>query len=1020
MRLLRCVLLLALSVFASAGAAIAQERFGTLAGVVTDATSAKIPGATVTVTNSETGAVRTTVSGADGSFRVLDLEPGRYTVAIELAGFQKVQAEDVLVLLGRTIEFPAQLKIGAVSEVVNVSGESPIIDLTSTTIAHNVTAEELARLPKTRTFQDVALVAPSVNQGQIEGGLQVNGASGAENAYTVDGVVTNSVVNGGARQNAAFEYLQEVQVKTTGVPAEYGGALGGVVSAVTKSGGNTFQGEGHYYYFGSGLSASPVNRLVLNPSDDLTVNYFQDRKEPDHNNEFGGSIGGPIITDRLFFFGSVSPRVSRQTRSYSLSDGTAEVPRSQTTMQGFGKVSMATGRGTAHGTVLYTPSSTTGTLYPFDGAGPNSFVSTSSPIPAMRAIGWETNQISTTGTADVLLGAQNSFTVKGGYFHDRYSDKDNPGVPSYTYQTSAVGLPFAIPPELIGGVNTFNTPRLQVRNDTTKRGYVNLDYMHSLNAAGRHDFKGGLGYQHVTNDVDTAYPGGYVYIFWNSSFRSNVTGVTDRGQYGYYEVNDNGTVGKVGGDIISLYFQDQWSITPRLSMNLGLRTENETVPNFSTGEDAFKFSFSDKLAPRLGLAYDVRGDGRTKVYGSWGRYFDWTKYELARGSFGGDFWRVHYRSLDTLDIASLGLDNMPGRDLWGSATGFRNRRVNFAGNVDPDIKPMSQDSTSIGVEHQLWGNTVLGVHYVHNDLRRTIEDIGALDANGDEAYVIGNPGEFLSEFEAPSGATPLGQVMPKAIRQYDAIEFSLARRFSNRWFFSGNYSYSRLYGNYPGISSSDEIRTPTTNITSPAAQQQLGNVFRQGGNANRAWDIDYLNWDSHGTHDVVGRLATDRPHVLKLYGSYQFPIGTQVGGFFYTGSGTPLSTYVITTDQIPVFVNGRGDLGRTPGLSRTDLLVSHEFRGMGSQRVRLELNVLNLFNQKTATHIYNQINRGPSGVPRQASAISLSGVDLRNGYDYNALLRATADGANSYDPRFGQEDLFNPGLQGQFSVKFMF
>ena len=184
------------------------------------------------------------------------------------------------------------------------------IDLTSTTIAHNVTAEELARLPKTRTFQDVALVAPSVNQGQIEGGLQVNGASGAENAYTVDGVVTNSVVNGGARQNAAFEYLQEVQVKTTGVPAEYGGALGGVVSAVTKSGGNTFQGEGHYYYFGSGLSASPVNRLVLNPSDDLTVNYFQDRKEPDHNNEFGGSIGGPIITRSIVLlrFGIASGR----------------------------------------------------------------------------------------------------------------------------------------------------------------------------------------------------------------------------------------------------------------------------------------------------------------------------------------------------------------------------------------------------------------------------------------------------------------------------------------------------------------------------------------------------------------------------------------------------------------------------------------------------------------------------------------------------------------------------------------
>jgi hypothetical protein len=1000
---------------------VAQERFGGLSGVITDPSASPVPGATVTATNSETGAVRTTVSGADGTFRILDLEPGRYTVSVELSGFQKVQANDVLVFLGRTADLPVRLSVGALTEVVNVTGESPIIDLTTTTIAHNVTAEELARIPKTRTFQDIALVAPSVNQGSLEGGIQVNGASGAENSYTVDGVVTNSAVNGSARQNAAFEYLQEVQVKTTGVPAEYGGALGGVVSAVTKSGGNTFQGEGHYYYFGSGLSAAPVKRLVLDPNDDVTVSYFQDDKQPDHNNEFGGSVGGPIIRDRLFFFGSVSPRVVRQTNNYQLAGGgTADVRRRQTLMQGFGKISVASPRANAYGTVLYTPSTTTGTLFPFDGAGPNAFVSTSQPIPALRAIGYESNQVSTTGNLDVVAGAGNFVTVKGGYFHDNYRDTNIPATGSYTYQTSAIGLPFAIPASLLGGVNTFNSPRLENRDDTTNRGYVNLDYTHSLTAGGRHDFKGGVGFQRTINDVTTAYPNGFVYLFWNSAFTSNVTGATGRGQYGYYEVNDRGTVGRVGANMISLYAQDQWSITPKLSLNLGLRTERESVPNFTTGGAAFTFSFAEKLAPRLGAAYDVRGDGRMKVYGSWGRYFDWTKYELSRGSFGGDFWHVYYRSLDTLDVGNLGLANMPGRDLWGSATGFRNRRVNSVDSVDPDIKPMSQDSTSIGLEFQPMANTVVGVHYVHNDLRRTIEDIGALDANGDEAYVIGNPGEFLSELEAPSGRTPRGQPMPKAKRQYDAVELSLTRRYANGWFFSGSYTYSRLYGNYPGISSSDEIRTPTTNITSPTAQNQLGNTFRQGGNVNRAWDIDYLNWDSHGTHDVRGRLATDRPHVVKLYGSYQLPVGTQVGAFFYGGSGTPVSTYVMTSDQIPVFVEGRGDLGRTPVLTRTDVLVAHEFNMMQNRRIRIELNVLNVFNQKTATHFYNQLNRGPSGLPRQASAISMANVDLTKGYDYNALIRATADGLNAYDPRFRQDDLFNPGTQGQLSVKFVF
>ena len=148
-----------------------------------------------------------------------------------------------------------------------MTGEStPLVDNRSTLIAHNVSAEEFDRLPKGRSFQSIALTAPSVNQGEIEGGLQVNGASGSENAFTVDGVVTNSLVNGQSRQNTVFEYLQEVQVKTSGIAAEYGGALGGVISAVTKSGGNTVPRRGPLLLRGqrarsrSGQAARPRSR----------------------------------------------------------------------------------------------------------------------------------------------------------------------------------------------------------------------------------------------------------------------------------------------------------------------------------------------------------------------------------------------------------------------------------------------------------------------------------------------------------------------------------------------------------------------------------------------------------------------------------------------------------------------------------------------------------------------------------------------------------------------------------------
>ena len=153
-----------------------------------------------------------------------------------------------------------------------------------------------------------------------------------------------------------------------------------------------------------------------------------------------------------------------------------------------------------------------------------------------------------------------------------------------------------------------------------------------------------------------------MYLFWGQAFRSTATGQTGTGTYGYYRVNDLATRGAVNANIQNLYVQDTWTVGSRLTLNLGLRTENEKIPTFrpDIAQYAFQFGFADKLAPRLGATYDVRGDGRLKAFASWGRYYDWTKYEIARGSFGGDLWHIYYRSLDTLDIGSLNLSNMPG------------------------------------------------------------------------------------------------------------------------------------------------------------------------------------------------------------------------------------------------------------------------------------------------------------------------------------------------------------------------
>jgi hypothetical protein len=365
---------------------------------------------------------------------------------------------------------------------------------------------------------------------------------------------------------------------------------------------------------------------------------------------------------------------------------------------------------------------------------------------------------------------------------------------------------------------------------------------------------------------------------------------------------------------------------------------------------------------------------------------------------------------------------MPGADLWFSNPGScRDRRVpQFGQDIDPDIEPMKQSSTSAGAEYQLNSNSTLTVHYIHNNLLQTIEDIGFLNAQGDEGYLIGNPGERATAIQFPTGATPPGQPTPRPKRQYDALELGYNRRFANNWFFSANYTLSRLYGNYAGLASSDEVTTPTQGGSSATAQQQAGSIARPGGNVNRAWDLDELLWDSRGNLDVVGRLATDRPHVVKLYGSYDFPTRTQVGAFFYGASGTPITTYVTSTNSADLMVFGRGDMGRTPALTRTDVLLSQGFRVMGDKEVRLELNVLNVFNQKTARHIFNFLNKGGIIPDRASSYIDLHSTDLSRGYDVNALIRATTDGANAYDVRYGQEDLFEDGTRGYFTIKFVF
>jgi len=1032
----------------STTAVTAQERTGNIAGVVKDQSGGVLPGVAVTLNNKASGRTVSTKTDADGSYIVRELEPGRYTVKFELTGFSNAVVQDVILLVGKNIEVNTSMQIGAVEQIVEVTGGATLIDTLSTAVSHNVTAEEFDRMPKARSFQDVALTAPSVNSGEVEGGIQINGASGAENNFTIDGLSTTGVINGNSRQNAVYEFLQEVQVKTNGFEAEYGGALGGVISAITKSGGNQFHGELHWYSSGSPFDAAPARRLNLDPANQRTVRYLFDPKTKDHRNEAGGSVGGPIMKDKLYFFLSFTPEIRSRERVVAFQNGTGPNSTFKSDYDYynlFSKLSWdLTSRIRTNFTWLHTSTKETGQLPSYNGSSAGSNLGTLVANEPLRGQGWALPKNSYTGTMDITLTNTSLLSLRGGYFWDNYKDFGIPNKHQTRYNASAIGLPFTIPQELIQANNYFDVPLTEVNNfDITTRGFFQGDYSKTFNAGGTHNLKGGLGVQKITNKVDTGYQGGgyNVAIFWNRPF-TNLDGITDRGQYGYYRIRSIGTSGSTGSAIHHVYIQDQWRVHPRLTLNIGLRTERETIPAFREKAYAIRFGFGDKIAPRLGASYDLFGNGKLVLKGSWGRYYDWTKYELVRGSFGGDLWTEYYYSLDTLDIFNITRENRPGRNLWSSnPASFRDFRVPSFGpdGVDPNLKPMRQDNMSFGAEYELNSHTVVSARYVRNKLTRTIEDIGRLVDNN-EAYTLGNPGEGrFTQQTNHYGATP-DFPMPKPLRQYDALELSLNRRFANNWFLAGNYTFSRLYGNYAGLSNTDEVAPPTGSAlggwsTSQSPADLIGSdgqaIARPGGNANRNWDADDILFDSHGNF-LNGRLYTDRPHVFKLYGSYTFGWGTEVGSRFSVGSGTPLTTLVENLHQLPILVEGRGDAGRTPVLSSTNLLVSHEFKFSESKRLRFEFNMINLFNQKTARYSQMTLNR----FREAGSLMDMSAVNLLSGFDWRNLFSGTAyandpalssdknslDATKNFavDPTFGMQSLFNRGFEGRFGVKFIF
>ena len=972
--------LMALLVLASPLAA--QETRGTIEGIIKDASGAVLPGVSVEVRGINVGGALTAVTDAAGVYRFPALPPGRYQVTAALQGFTSSKSEQVDLQLGQVLKVDLSMALAGVTESVQVTAESPLIDVKQSVAGQNISADFIDRLPKGRDFTTIVTLAAGANSETRSGGISIDGASASENRYFIDGTDTTNLRTGLSAKPLLNDFIEQIQVKSSGYAAEFGGSTGGVINVVTKSGTNTFHGEGGTYFNNDAMQGDerPTLRLVLtgqNASEYVTL-----AKDDFKRWEPFFQFGGPIARDKVWFYGAYSPQIDETGRTVTFRSN------SQTgTYISKEKTHYLTGNVTAQITnALRARATTSYSEYNQDGRLPAKDGS-SNAATNFAGLGRKQPNLSTNGQVDYALGNKVFLNGKASWLS--YDTQDT-GVPSdiwVTFSGSNGVYPGAtnVQPN---GYNSVLTNSASVRDLYTRLG-LSGDATFFATAGGRHAIKTGVQFQRIRNDVFSAEQAPHITFNWNAS-RPTLDGRTVRGTYGYYSWRQFGTIGDVHVNNLGFFVQDDWSIGDRLTLNLGIRTEREDVPSYVPGLNGIKFGFGDKFAPRAGFAYDLRGDGKWKAFGSYGMFYDIMKLELPRGAFGGDKWIEQYYTLDTLDYLSIGPNgNFPGTYI--ESVNFRissnDPSCPECGAIDPDLKPMRQQEASAGVEHQLSNFIALTARYVHKQVDRAIEDTGFLLPDGSEGYVIANPGEGITELAFTNPRVNL----PKAKRDYDAVELRFEKRLSNRWYLNAGYTWSRLYGNYSGLTQSDE-----NGRTSP--------------NVGRLFDYPAMMFDQHG-QPVFGVLATDRTNQFKTQFIYQFPFHTTVSVNQYIASGLPVSREIgiFPGSNYPLQYLGRNSDGRTDTYSQTDLYLQHEIP-LSTQRLQVYLNVFNVFNQDAAVSKFSTYQR--------TTSLTLDEAALYRGeLNFDQMIQQQAI---ERDPRFLMNNGFQAPIAARFGVKFLF
>jgi hypothetical protein len=916
----------------------AQTNAGSLSGRVSDATGGALPGVSVTATNHGTGFNRTVVTESDGSFRFQSLPVGTYDVNAELSGFGSVTTRNVEINVSTDRTLNVGLKQASVKEQITVTAASPLIE-TTPAIGTVVSQREITNLPLNgRQFANLGSLAPgttlSVNSDPTKPGqltIALNGGSGRNVNFLVDGGDNTDDTIGGALQNFNIDAVQEFNIQTQQYKAEYGRTTGGVLTVVTKTGTNDLEGSAYEFYRAKGLNSETESEKLSGAG-----------KSPYRRNQYGLTIGGPIIRDRIHFF-ATAERLERPTNYViNTSPGAGAAPiypefQGQAVPTPF-KDNLLTAKVSAD------PSATQFLQVRY-GYQRNSDIYGASPIILPSALGTLTNDyhsILIGHTWQIGSNKVNDFLFQDTHFKNAILATSND--------------PALIYPSGVSVGQSVNTPQTTTQ---IKRQYKDDFAWSQTLGSMRNDFKVGVNYIDeplLGGDFSTGTSGQYTLL--NNVKGSPVIDIAIFSGFAGY----NTPIKQY-----NYYGQDDISFNKNLTLNVGLRYDlwkgfdlNQTsnpiwqalstqtkyndpyLKDFQGGKGGKLKNDTNNLAPRLGFTYDLRGDSKNIVRGGVGRYYDFP-YTNATILFPAvsvqSTYGQSYAYHDGNGIKnSNGTFFQPGQPLPPNQQAG-GTAVNPPNEVaSPTLATPYSDQVSLGYSWQV--NPWLGLnadasHISYKDIPFRFRGNPIDPATGARRFPA------FASFRIWDGS---------GFAKYNGINLGGHARLGTTFELQGFYTYSHTTGNI--LAGADEFR-----ITDAGHQGDLRTVRDQS--------IDPYDPNCGA---CVGPLNTDQKHRVTLSALYKAPLGINASGIFRYHSGTPYTEWA----GADISCGPTGTVGQcadgynfdlAPGVthvnslrggsfSQFDVRLAKEFKFYRNYGVEVIGEIFNLFNSKNAAN-YN-------------------------------------------------------------------